>query len=323
MSAKLALVVALALSQSPRLAPEVEARATAPLAPVPAGVLEWDWLGVGGVRLRTQSSTLLFDPYVTRAPFHELLLGRLSPDEALVARLFPAADVILVGHAHYDHLGDAPALAARTGALLLGSPTTCHIARALESPRCLSPRGPWITDDGVVITTFPARHGDAPLLELLGGGRELHRPPQAPVHALVDMPHGGPRAFLVELPLGEGERARVFFHSGAGLDPPSDEVLRSLHVDVAFLGVALSDKTERWPERVLAVLKPGGTAVLTHFDRSMEPLTDELPTSEAPAAGKVSSAVPDLPALLLRMKQARPDVTVLLPRPFARVRIGR
>ena len=55
----------------------------------------------------------------------------LVPDAAAIAaRVPPRADLIVVGHSHYDHLLDAPSIALRTGAKLMGSASTLRVAKA-------------------------------------------------------------------------------------------------------------------------------------------------------------------------------------------------
>jgi L-ascorbate metabolism protein UlaG (beta-lactamase superfamily) len=98
---------------------------TAPAAlGLPAG-LEIEWLGVAGYRLAYEGHVLLVDPYVSRVPFADVVRRRPAlPDLALLDRVLPPGDDvagILVGHTHWDHAVDAPALARRHGCPVLGS----------------------------------------------------------------------------------------------------------------------------------------------------------------------------------------------------------
>lgn len=63
------------------------------------------FLGVAGYEIVSSTSRILIDPYLTGSP-----LPACSPEE--LAR----PDVILVSHAAEDHMGDAAAIARRTGA---------------------------------------------------------------------------------------------------------------------------------------------------------------------------------------------------------------
>src|SRR4051794_16362857 len=87
----------------------------APMA-LPAG-LELEWLGVSGYRITYEDVSLFVDPYVSRVPLRALLLGRTAmPVSRLIDRFVSAPGPVagvLVGHTHFDHAIDAPAIAAR------------------------------------------------------------------------------------------------------------------------------------------------------------------------------------------------------------------
>ena len=91
------------------------------------GTLAIRWLGTAGHRLEWAGRRLLLDPFVSR-PRLSRLLGPLRSDAHEVERWAPEADAIVCGHAHFDHLLDAPAIARRTGAVVLGSPSTARVA---------------------------------------------------------------------------------------------------------------------------------------------------------------------------------------------------
>jgi len=91
---------------------------------VPEG-LEIEWLGVSGYRLSAEGKTLFIDPYLSRVPFSELLRRRAAlPDPAALDRFVRAPGEVvgvLVGHTHFDHAVDAPAIARRFGCKAYGS----------------------------------------------------------------------------------------------------------------------------------------------------------------------------------------------------------
>src|SRR6185295_15706067 len=105
---------------------ELEAR---PLE-LPAG-LEVEWLGVSGYRLSYEGRTLFVDPYLSRVPFRDLVLRRRAlPDPAALERFVraPGETVgVLVGHTHFDHAVDAPAIARRHGCRAYGSRSLVHL----------------------------------------------------------------------------------------------------------------------------------------------------------------------------------------------------
>jgi L-ascorbate metabolism protein UlaG (beta-lactamase superfamily) len=89
------------------------------------------WLGVAGIELKVSGQTLLIDPLITRFPFWRMGFGRIRPDGERIAEEIPRGDFVLVTHAHWDHLLDAPEVARNTGAIVLGSDHTCRLLAAL------------------------------------------------------------------------------------------------------------------------------------------------------------------------------------------------
>jgi len=96
--------------------------------------LEFCWLGVAGFELSIPGLTLLVDPFLTRPPSYKLLFGRTRPDGALLRQHLPQADVILVSHAHYDHLLDVAEVAGYTGAVVYGSENSCRLVAVCGLP---------------------------------------------------------------------------------------------------------------------------------------------------------------------------------------------
>jgi L-ascorbate metabolism protein UlaG (beta-lactamase superfamily) len=103
----------------------------APL-PLPPG-LEIEWLGVSGYRLTYEGISLFVDPYVSRVPLRALVLRRRAlPNPELISRyITPPGEVagILVGHTHFDHAVDAPAIARRFGVRAYGSASLAQLMR--------------------------------------------------------------------------------------------------------------------------------------------------------------------------------------------------
>jgi hypothetical protein len=91
---------------------------------LPAG-LTVEWLGVSGYRMTCEGRTLFVDPYLSRVPFRDLVLRRQAiPDPAALARFAAAPGEtvgVLVGHTHFDHAVDAPAIARHFGCRAYGS----------------------------------------------------------------------------------------------------------------------------------------------------------------------------------------------------------
>jgi L-ascorbate metabolism protein UlaG (beta-lactamase superfamily) len=89
--------------------------------------LELEWLGVSGYRMTYEGHTLFIDPYVSRVGLAEVISRRMAlPDPARIERHLarPAdeqVDAVLVGHTHFDHALDVPALVRRYDCPAYGS----------------------------------------------------------------------------------------------------------------------------------------------------------------------------------------------------------
>lgn len=91
------------------------------------------YLGTAGFVLEGQGHTMVLDPYVSRPRLLQMFRP-LVPDTALIDEVIPHTDDVLVGHAHFDHILDAPHLCHRDGARLIGSPSVCQVGRAAGLP---------------------------------------------------------------------------------------------------------------------------------------------------------------------------------------------
>lgn len=96
----------------------------------PARRVDVKWLGTAGYELRCGDHVVLIDPYLTRVGLWSFLTRPIRSDEELVRRIVPRADAVLVGHSHFDHVLDVPAIARHTGARVVGSASTANLMRA-------------------------------------------------------------------------------------------------------------------------------------------------------------------------------------------------
>jgi L-ascorbate metabolism protein UlaG (beta-lactamase superfamily) len=79
-----------------------------------ADVVTVRWYGTSNFEIAVQDRVLLLDTFYDRGP-RTRSLG-FAPEEVV------RADMILIGHPHYDHLGSAAQIAARTGAPVVVHP---------------------------------------------------------------------------------------------------------------------------------------------------------------------------------------------------------
>lgn len=140
----------------------LDAYSEVPASPLlPTGV-ELQWLGTSGFRISAQGTTLLIDPYATRAKLGDVMARRRPPRASVLAvdQHLPCADAILVGHTHFDHALDVPTVARRDGALAYGSESLVRLmglhglaeAAVRAEPYQRYEIGPF------VVTFVPSRH---------------------------------------------------------------------------------------------------------------------------------------------------------------------
>jgi L-ascorbate metabolism protein UlaG (beta-lactamase superfamily) len=223
------------------------------------------WLGTAGHVIETARTTLLIDPFLTR-PTLGRLLGRLAPDEAAIRARLPArVDAIVCGHSHYDHLLDAPFIARTTGALLVGSATTCNFARAAGVPesqlRPVPPEGRTLTVADVTIRLVPSLHGRLVLHRVPFPG-EVTTPPPLPARAW-NYRMGGAFGIFVA-----AAGVRLYHNGSADL---IDAALADTRADVLLVGLAGRRATPDYLQRLCCALAPK-LVVPTHHDAFFAPL---------------------------------------------------
>ncbi len=234
--------------------------------------LEVSWLGVSGYRISFEGVSLFIDPYVSRVPLRAFVLRRRTlPDADLVARYAGAPGSvagILVGHTHFDHAVDAPAIAQRCGAKVYGSSSMAHLMRlhglgqlAVEVvPHRAYELGPF------VVRFVPSRHS-----KLLFGRKVPMDGPLTCEHL-----HGlAPSAYKCGAVYGiRIDVAGVsLYHQGSA--DLNDAELAEGSVDIFLAGIAGRGVTPYYWERVLTRLDPR-VVVPTHYDNFFSPLGQPL-----------------------------------------------
>jgi len=92
------------------------------------------WLGNTNVLVTDGETAILTDAWFTRPSDLEILFGRIGPDLGAIDRALERAEIeqlaaVIPVHSHFDHAMDAPEVAERTGAMLVGSESTANIGR--------------------------------------------------------------------------------------------------------------------------------------------------------------------------------------------------
>jgi L-ascorbate metabolism protein UlaG (beta-lactamase superfamily) len=134
------------------------------------------YLGTAGWEITDGTTVVLIDPYLSRlrrvTPNDSVLPSDPRPlftndsiarsDTATVSAHVRRADYILITHTHYDHVLDAPYIAARTGATIVGTESTFNFARAHGVPadKILAVRGGEDFDlGGLSVRVIASLHG--------------------------------------------------------------------------------------------------------------------------------------------------------------------
>ena len=236
-------------------------------AQLPDG-LEICWLGVSGYRLTFEGVSLVIDPYVSRVPLRSLLLGRTAlPDPAKLDRwLSVPGEVagVLVGHTHFDHAVDAPAVVRRYATKTYGSASLVHLMRLHGlADQAVEVRTHHPYELGPFVVKFiPSRHS-----KLLFGRKVPMDGPLTCEH----LDGLSPRAYRCGAVYGiriEVAGVSLYHQGSADLD---DDELRREPVDVFLAGVAGRQVTRRYWERVLPRLDPR-VIIPTHYDDFFAPL---------------------------------------------------
>ncbi|GAB5415770.1 MAG: hypothetical protein Cons2KO_33730 [Congregibacter sp.] len=133
-------------AQSVEIELVVEVSPELPSTPVTAAApIEMTYFGAAGWRITDGDTTVLVDPWVSRVKYAgeghpdddrpQYARTDIAPvDKALIDKLVPKADYILMQHGHFDHLGDVPYIAAKTGAKVIGTESVMMILRAYGIP---------------------------------------------------------------------------------------------------------------------------------------------------------------------------------------------
>jgi L-ascorbate metabolism protein UlaG (beta-lactamase superfamily) len=244
------------------------------------------WLGVAGFTLTSGETTIAHDPFLSRPGMLRTFLRLYVPDETVLGRFVgpesPApelarAKLYLVGHSHYDHLGDVPWLAAHTQGRVLGSETTAAIAQGYG----LAPDETVVAGPGAVLEegpfelrVFASAHAKV-LLGRVPLEGQLSEPPEAPIHA-NSFVLGDARGYLVH------ERAsgiRIVLLSSAGVDPAALAALGAEFAPVDLLLPAALGREPDYAAQLVKTLRPR-LVMPHHFDDFFTPIDD--PEAAAP-----------------------------------------
>jgi L-ascorbate metabolism protein UlaG (beta-lactamase superfamily) len=254
------------------------------------------YLGVAGWQIEAAGKVVITDPYVSRPVDPD---APLVSDAAAVAARTPAkADLVVVGHSHFDHLLDAPAVALRTGAVLLGSVSTTRVGRAsgLADDRLIAVKGGEdFAMDGFSIRAIPSLHsaiGDKHIF-----GAEIPPEPELPMPQ-AGYQEGGTFAYLV----------RLGGHEVLVLDTANfiERELVGLRPDIAIIAPGLREHIHDYTCRLLHALGDPPVVIATHFDDWKGPPVDAPPSEDLTKFGD-------------EVRACAPHTRLIVPKHFERI----
>ena len=287
---------------------------------VPPGAVSVRFTGTSTLLFSDGETSWMVDGWFTRVGALPMLGGTIEPDVEAIARGLErnAVDrlaVVIPVHSHFDHAMDAPEVARRTGALLLGSESTANIGRGWgldESRIRVAEDGEPVRFGAFTITLIHTRHFEFP--DPAVRERALADPmidaPLVPPVEVFDYKVGQPYAIHVVHPKG-----RFLIQASAGF---IEGGLRDFPAETVFLGIGgLETQTADYRERYWheTVESTGAKRIIPiHYDSLTGPIEGPF-TGEVKAAAFLSAGGDTMLAFLREKIAAARDLQIgTLPR---------
>lgn len=240
--------------------------------PGAAGV-NFKWYGTNSWEISFGDKSIWVDPWLTRFDSGAFsgrfdLQTPLSVDEATLDRYVTKANLILVGHGHFDHLADIPYLAMKTGAMVLGSETHANLLRAYGVPErqiVTVEGGEFMQFDGYAIEVIHGLHGlDANKQFIVP--KHLYSVPAKP-QTVADLPEGDTLIYHIRI----ADRYSIVAMSTGNF---IERNLTGLRPDVLIAGATGgTNQIYKYDERLLGVLGMPKLILPTHWDNFEAPMT--------------------------------------------------
>ena len=287
---------------------------------IPDGAVSVRFTGTSTLIFSDGETTWMTDGWFSRPSPLALAFGRIQPDLEAIERGLDrngvdALAAVFPLHSHYDHAMDAPEVAKRTGAVLLGSESTANIGRGWGLPETqievVTDREP-ITLGDFTITPIESKHFEFPDPKMAARalGDPIIEGPLTPPAGAFDYRVGKTYILYVEHP-----RGRWIIQGSAGF---VDEALEGYDADLVFLGVGgLGSQTDDYRERYwresVGRTKPS-RVIPIHWDSLTGPIAGPF-TGPSKAASLIAGSSETVRDFLESEAQSNPEIEILtLPR---------
>jgi L-ascorbate metabolism protein UlaG (beta-lactamase superfamily) len=197
--------------------------------------LDVTFLGVSTVLLSDGQTAILTDGFFSRPPKMRAFLGQVEPDLDGITRGLLRAGIphrsgkiaaVIPLHSHYDHAMDAPEVAKRTGALLVGSESTANVGRGWGLPESqirVAKLGQPMKFGRFTITLYPGRHAPTGFT-----GGEITEPLKPPVRASA---YKEGQSYVMQV---QHDGRSLLILGSAGFEPGA---LKNVRAEVVMLGI--------------------------------------------------------------------------------------
>jgi L-ascorbate metabolism protein UlaG (beta-lactamase superfamily) len=262
----------------------------AAFTPPPADAVDVRYLGSGGIYLGWHGNVVLLGPFFSDPGVVAAQFCKLQYDTARIAdhlqNVAPASvRAILLGHSHYDHIGDIPIVARQyaPGALiytnLTGTRMLAYYPDLRARTREVKEAQPIqiMDSSGKVVMNIHAVPSDhAPQLckwrhwpcDFADCQVKDNWTTPFEQHNLRDFCGGDPFAYVIDL-IEDGKiRYRIYYNDAAATAPrgiPTGELLTEHPYDLAIICMASYDFVDEYPRALLSKITPRHV-ILSHYE---------------------------------------------------------
>ncbi|MCS6819616.1 MAG: hypothetical protein NZ522_06650, partial [Chitinophagales bacterium] len=242
--------------------------------------------GIAHFYMLYKGSAVVTDPFLSNPSLHHVIFGKVYSDTQLIQSFNQKPKshhikMIVIGHAHYDHILDLPYYLPYLpeNVLVLGGYNTVQLCKTLSLNKLVnvepyaatdSMMGTWIYSTDSAVRIMPVCSYHLPHLGALHLWKGKYQKSLAafPVKAKA-FKKDATFAYLIDFLFEKKIPVkRIYFSSSAAPFPNGffpKNTLDEKSVDVAILSLALSDRASCYPDMQIAYLMPKHT-ILCHWE---------------------------------------------------------